>query len=116
MQPSAFDEALYHPFLEERSKKKKWSSSVLVSNTSRNAESISSLFCGDSDMEDVDLELGHLFEQQRLQQLEPSMVDLETVIFDDALIGERHEEIININKNMKTIHTISKGEVSIGRV
>ena len=115
MQPSAFDEALYHPFLEERPQKK-WSSTVLASNNSRNADSISSLFGGDSGMEDVDLEMAHLFEQQQRLQLESSMVDLETIVFDDALVSERHKEIININQSMKSIHMISEGEVTIERV
>ena len=64
-------------------------------------------------MEDVDLEMGHLFEQQRRLQKESSMVDLETIVFDDALISERHKEIININQSMKTIHMISEGEVTV---
>ncbi|KAI2501014.1 hypothetical protein MHU86_13488 [Fragilaria crotonensis] len=108
MQPSAFDEALYHPFIEERPQRKKWSINVLSSNKSSNADSISSLFRGDADMEDVDLEFGHLLDQQRGHQIESSMVDVETIVFEQALIGERHNDIINISHSMKSIHTISE--------
>lgn len=110
MQPSAFDEALYHPFIEERPQRKKWSTNVLSSNKSSNADSISSLFRGDADMEDVDLEFGHLLDQQRGHQIESSMVDVETIVFEQALIGERHNDIINISHSMKSIHTISEGQ------
>jgi hypothetical protein len=60
-------------------------------------------------MEDVDLELGHLFDQQGRQQIELSMVNLETIVFEQALICERHSDIIDMNHSMKSTHTISQG-------
>ena len=60
-------------------------------------------------MEDVDLESGHLFDQQRRQQIESSMVNLETIVFEQALIGERHNDAIDMNHCMKSTHTISQG-------
>jgi hypothetical protein len=109
MHPSAFDEALCCPFIDEKPQKR-WSMNSIVSTNSPNAVSISSLFGGDYD--DNDLELGHLMNDspRRQRQEGPIILNLETIVFDDALVRERHDEIISINQSMHQIHAISKGE------
>ena len=110
MHPSAFDEALCCPFIEEKPKKR-WSMNSTVSNNNPNAVSISSLFGGDYN--DSDLELGHLTNESRRQQQQgPIILNFETIVFDNALVRERHDEIISINQSMHQLHSISKGEKS----
>ena len=113
-QPSAFDEALFQAFIDERPQKKKWSMNVLASNNSSNANSISTLFANDSDLEDVELELGHSFKrhepQKQLRDIKSSMVDLETIVFDDAIIPERRHDEVCCKK--ETINVFNKGELS----
>ena len=99
MQSSAFDEALCSPFLQEKTHKKKWS--FTSTSSTESTTSIQSIIDHDEDLE------GQFFESLKLSD---AMLDMETVVFDDALISERHGEIKDINESMKQLNTISKGE------
>jgi hypothetical protein len=69
------------------------------------------LFGGDYN--DTDLELGHLTNESRRQEQQgPIILNFETIVFDNALVRERHDEIISINQSMHQLHSISRGEKS----
>jgi hypothetical protein len=100
MHPSAFDEALALPFLSERTQKKKWS---FASSTSTEV-TMKSMLDYDDDEEDP---FADLASEQEAEEL----IHTETITFgDDALIQERHGELMGINNSLKQINTIHQGK------
>jgi hypothetical protein len=106
MQPSTFDEALALPFLTERTQKKKWS---FRSSTTSTGEANTAIVMLDDDDDDYDEEdpFARLASTQEAEEL----IHTETIVFgDDALIQERHGEIMGINDSLKQINNIHQGK------
>lgn len=92
MSISPFDEALNKPFIDERPPTKKWS--IMGGSSCATKEEVD---LEEGPMEDVDIEACPL-------------IEMEEVLFDDALVAERHNELFGINKDLQQINTIHQGE------